>query len=633
MRASPAALASLLMAAATNVLLLAGAATADDRAAKTAAEWLDIVCRETERERATESGAWRQLLVGVSIPMHPKKPSLADLLAKADKGNEDFAPFRAWWERDGRALFNRWMAGEPLSAEERPYRYILYGLCFAEYQKEVRPKEKQKAALTPEERGVADRTQGVIDRGRDALRKAYLEGRLTADELDALRLYAMYTDVQCCGGQVLPFHLGIAESRPGYTLAGRKPKPGEPAPHATLMRMEASLREPGYSDVNPYEPTTVLRPAILREFLLCIQGYERAAGPSEKALVRARPVEVPQGREGDYVRLSSFRGRKAVLLVLANPTDAWCWHWTVAPMLEPLHQAYQDHVAFVYVNTTIHDTYMTARDFFPPRPGPHDSVHDLTLGERARISKMFYMNWPHATAAYLLDDMAQRTRNAYRDQGGGAYFVLVDLDGRIAYADYHQDIPPHWGPKGVPFHDEFRLIRMNHLESRLAAFVDAGCRYDPKIETPYPAWRRTRTAGEANSNRNDMPTIWLSGRVTAADAGRSVLEVAHHLPPADAMKGLGFWNEAGDRAEAYLPDAAARLEVVHRWVGRDRPRTYRFVLDGVADVFLNGHAARPADLEPGDRVGVEYRAADDERESIGPEHVRAYRVRAFATVK
>jgi len=596
--------------------------------AKTAAEWFDVVCRETERQRRTEPASWRQLLVGASIPMHPKKPSLTDLLAKEGKGGEEFAAFHRWWDGKGTALFDRWMQGGALTDNERPYRYILYGICFARYQKEVRPKEKQKASLGPPERAVTDRTQEVVRRGRDVLRQAYIEGQLTPGALDALRLYAMYTDVQCCGGKVLPFHLGIAASRPGHSLAGRRPKPGEPAPDFTLLTMEAALASPGYSDLNPYDPTAVLRPAILREYLLCIQGYERAPGRPSQPRVRARPVAVPQGREGDYVRLSSYRGRKAVLLVLANPTDAWCWHWSVAPMIEPLHRAYREHVAFLYVNTTIHDTYMTARDFFPPRPGRYDAVHNLTLCQRARTCKMFYMNWPHATVPYLLDDMAQRTRNAYRDQGGGAYFVLVDLDGRVAYADYHQDIPPHWGPKAVSFRDEFRLIRMNHLESRLAAFVEAGCRYDPKIETPYPPWRRGKKAGRSGQGRDDVPTIWLTGRVTAVHADQRVLEVAHGPPPTDDMKGLAFWRGAGDRAEAYLPDVKARLEVVRRWAARERPKTYRFAVDAGVDIFLNGRAAGLGDLKPGDRLGVQYPAASDAQDGIRPVHVRAYRLPA-----
>jgi hypothetical protein len=49
----------------------------------------------------------------------------------------------------------------------------------------------------------------------------------------------------------------------------------------------------------------------------------------------------------------------------------------------------------------------------------------------------------------------------------------------------------------VSFADEYVYIRMNHLESRLKAFFDHGCRYEPSIETPLPAWRRPPILSEA----------------------------------------------------------------------------------------------------------------------------------------
>ena len=61
--------------------------------------------------------------------------------------------------------------------------------------------------------------------------------------------------------------------------------------------------------------------------------------------------------------------------------------------------------------------------------------------------------------------MPQHFRNEWRDQGGGAYFVLVDTDGTIAYTDYHQNVPPAWGEHGVYFYYEYLMIRMNYLVS------------------------------------------------------------------------------------------------------------------------------------------------------------------------
>jgi hypothetical protein len=171
---------------------------------------------------------------------------------------------------------------------------------------------------------------------------------------------------------------------------------------------------------------------------------------------------------------------------------------------------------------------------------------------------MFYMNLPHTTVPYLLDDVSQRTRDAYKDQGGGAYIVVVDLDGRVAYADYHQDIPPHWGPRAVSFHDEFVFIRMNHLESRLKSFFANGCRYAKGIGTPYPTWRKP-------------PEV--TGEVVSLAADGRAVEVA----------------------------VAA---------GRRDTRRRRFAVGPAARVTVDHEPTKPAALKRGDRVRVVWRPAE-----------------------
>jgi hypothetical protein len=392
--------------------------------------------------------------------------------------------------------------------------------------------------------------------------------------------------------------------------------------------MEAALRSPSYSDLNPYDPTDVLTWNVLREYLLLMQGYEMQKDGSGNDSFRAKPTKVLETTEDNYVRLSSFRGKKPVLLILANPTDTWCWHWKIAPMLEPLYQACKDRMEFFIVNTTIHDTYMPSRDFFGPCPGELPAVHDLSIEQRARTSKMFYMYWPQYTIPYLLDDMSQTTRNAYMDQGGGAYIVLVDLDGKIAYLDYHQNLPPHWGPDGVSFADEYVYIRVNHLESRLKAFLDHGCRYDRSAETSLPAWRRPpdQTTRDHEGRGLREPTIWLSGRVKDVNVQQRSVTIERIRSEADDLKGCRFWQEAGERATAYDPAVTARLDVVRSWIADDAQiRDYHFAVDAAVMLFVNGREAELADLKPGDYVGVHYRSFQEGQKELCPEQIRAYR--------
>jgi hypothetical protein len=605
----------------TCCIAAVAAAVFGDEAARDPAEWLQIARRETQDQKRTESPRRRLLLEGAAVALHPYD-GRPGMLAKRVGKDPRYTAFHDWRRTQGEALFARWRRGGKLTAAEREHYFLLNGMCFARHKHEVRPKVRSKADLTPEEQDIHRYVERVDRRGVEVLQKGYLGRKLTAAEIEDLRLYAMLVDNRCTGGRVLPFHIGLC----GPSGGRRPPAPGEPAPDFMLLRFEAALDGPDYSDLNPYDPTDILRPAILSEYLLLMQGYERDPN-SERPTVRAKPiVVVPEGRRADYVRLADFRGTKAVLFVLANATDAFAWHWKISPMFEPLYRAYKDRIALFFVHTTIHDTYMPVKDFLGPDPGRHSAVHDLTMAHRARCCKMFYMDRPHVTVPYLLDDMAQRTRNAYRDQGGGAYIVLVDLDGRVAYADYHQDIPPHWGPKAVSFHDEYVYIRMNHLESRLKSFVENGCRYGRKIETTYPAWRRRPTVEKAAVG-GAYAAIWLSGRITAVDAAGRVLTVERHRPDAAAMKGWGFWQAAGGKAAPYDPETKARLDVVARWVkSGNAGRTYRFVIDDAVDLFLHGHAATLADLRVGDHVGVLYPTSQEGRPTVHPQQVRAQRV-------
>jgi len=597
-------------------------------------------------------------------------------------------------DEKGETGFTQWIDSGQLPTGNETFGYVFHGVAFSRYHKNLKRRSRKKdAKFTPREEKIVQLNTGVETSGMAALRKGYRGQKLTAGDVEAVRLYSMWVDIRCCGGGVLPFHLEM--TRATRVHGGRLGfKAGDEAPDFSLMRMEAGLKDPAYTDKNPTDRTNVLTANISREFLLTMQGYDPL--PDSKTKVKAKPYVIPKGKEADFVTLSSFRGKKPVLLVLGNPSDAFGWHWRIAPMFEPIRQAYGRKLEMFFINTTIHDTFMLMHGFYT---GQRESaVHDLSLPERARGCKMFFMNWPHFTTDYLLDDMAQHLRNAYMDQGGGAYILVIDTDGKIAYSDYHQHTE-----KGLSFYDEVVYVRMNNLESRLKSFFDNDAKFDKKIETPFPAWRRspllkgavvksvdtdkgavTVTSSKADGSKellietapgtritveckpakltdilparpvtisyrevkdkdgrvrnvarwirdpkqmewalHNSSVIWLSGRVKKVADGRMTVELI--VPPAEKMKGLKFWDQAGDKAKAYTAPVQHRLTAVRRWVKPDAPRTRTFVLDDAADLFLHGSQIKPTDLRPGDTVGVRYYSFQDAEAVIYPFQVRATR--------
>jgi hypothetical protein len=592
-----------------------------DASGRTPAEWLAAIERQAAAEKTAWDARWRDVMRGAALALEPYdgRPERIAKLAGEKKRLHD--AYRRVWDARAGAVAARLLAGQPVGTDDRTYRFLASGTLLHRYLRHgIRKKEKRGQALSAEEKEIARYTHAVEAAGRGALRKGYRGGKLTAADVDALRDYAMFVDARCTGNGVLPCHLGLTRSR--YGGKGFR-VPGEAAPDFALARMEAFLDTPAYRDTNPRDPVDILTPLAVKEFLQIMCGFELRDGK-----VAAKPYEIAPGREKHYVRLSDYRGKKPVLIVFMNATDPWAWHGKIAPMFEPFQQALGERAAVHFICTTIHDTRMPSMDFIGLQPRRTSYVHETAMEHRARICKMFHMGWPACTTDYLLDDLAQHVRNEWMDQGGGAYIVLVDAAGRIAYADYHRDIPPHWGPKAVNFPYEFLTIRMNHLESRLASFFASGGRYDRKIETDYPRWRLPAQRERASIAERIRHTVWMPAKVAAVGpAGRRVT-VERTLPPRRRMKGVRFWDEAGTKAAAFDPAVKTRLETVRAWLAdpRDKP-TYELVIDDATDVFVNGWPKPPAELRPGDRLGVYYAARQDKSRTLRPVQIRAYRFR------
>jgi hypothetical protein len=597
-----------------------GLAQPPDDPGKTPAEWLAEIDEMAAAEKDSWNGRWRDVMRGAAVALEPYdgRPEMIAKLSGEKK--RLYEAYRRVWDEHARTVAEKLLAGKSLGEPDRRYRFLASGTLVHKYLRHgIRQKEKAKEPLSVEEKEIAAYARAVEQAGRAALAKGYRGGTLTAADVDALRDYAMFVDARCTGNGVLPCHLGLTRSRYG---GGGFRMPGEAAPDFALARMEAFLDTPQYTDENPREPVDVLTPLVVKEFLQVMCGFELRDGK-----VVAKPYEIAPGREEEYVRLRDYRGEKAVLLVLMNATDPWAWHGKIAPMLEPLKQALGRRAVVHFISTTIHDTRMPSMDFIGAQPRRTSYVHETAMERRARICKMFYMGWPSATAEYLLDDMAQHFRNEWMDQGGGAYLVLVDREGTIAYADYHQDIPPHWGPTAVDFPYEFLTIRMNHLESRLGSFFAGGGRYDKSIETDYPTWRLPPGRDRRSLGARLRQAVWMPATVTAVDPGGRRVSVERALPPREEMKGIRFWDDAGDEASPFDPIVKARLETVRAWLAdpRETP-TYELLMEDSTDTFVNGWEKPPSELRVGDRVGVCYAVGEDKSRTIRPLQVRAYRI-------
>ena len=653
--------------------------------ALTTAEWLKVIKKQGNEEKLAWSPEYSEFMKGAAIALHSYKGTEQGRKRLNKEEKRLYGIFLSFMKEKGSKLFAELEKGIALSDDDEKYYYLINGLCFSEYlKKRLNAKKKD---ITEHEQWCISLSQKVEKQGMNILKKGYLGEKLTPDDIRILRLYALFIEIRCCGNGVLPFHLGLTRN---FNVGPGRPrfKEGEKAPDFNLPKMEAYLNSPEYTDKNPYNPTDIFTSLILREYMLAMQGYKKNPDKDSKEKVIPIFTPVPEDKKDMLVKLSSFRGKKPVLFVLGDPSDSWCWHWKIAPMFAPLYQAYKDKIEFFTIHSTVHDTHMPVKDFLAKKPGWRATGHDLTYEQRARVCKMFYMNWPQFTFDYLMDDNAQHTRNAYMDQGGGAYIILIDLEGNVAFIDYHQ----HW-PKGkLSFYDETIFIRLNHLESRLSSFFKNGSIYSKEMDTPLPGWRRSpqidnavlktiegnRLTAELKGktysfeispgcrimnnyeilelgklkpgdkitisyikDKNGMlrarwihsnmswvkkiSTIWLSGKITEIDAKAKIITVQAVIPPAKKMKGLQFWNKAKD-IKPYDKSVETRLNVVKRWATSKNSLTYKFKIDDAVIFFLNGKEVKITALKVGDSTGVLYHSFDDKNKVIYPRQIRGTRL-------
>ncbi len=647
---------------------------AETSTTRTLGEWQKILAGET----LPKDAAFQQILRGAAIDVSPYAGKKR--CRKSIQGNQlkDLKAYEAFMEERGEALLDTLLRSDKLTPEDQPYQTILHGVAMGRHHHKVSANAEQAKA-------IKTYVDTLNREGKSVLRKAYLEGVLSAEELDTLRRYAMQTETRCTGGGILPFHLELTRSSPW--------KPGETAPDFTLLPMEALLDSPDYSDLNPLDLTWIFKPEILTEFFQLLDGYTA----QENDTLEPKPFEKLTGKEKQMISLSDARGDKPVFMILANPTDVWAWHWTLAPLIQPLYALYGDQIDFYIINTTIHDSRMPIRDFFgtqhklPKALSAKNNLarHSLSLEERARQCKMFYMADPSFTVPYLLDDMAQHVRDVWQDQGGGARAFLIDRDGTIAFCHSRQDWPMHLNN----FYDEFRYARVNEMEAALHHLMQNNGLYTPGLSKPewprriikknysiqridpeiqqltvvsksgqetvvqiqprtritrsddpiafddlkpgdpieFDYWQTdaqtqpvpARTVQVRRSWFGNLPMVWLSGTIKEIDEKNEIVTV--ELNPIDPEKcyGLQFWEEA----QGAKPDAstAARLKALRYWI--DHPvKCYRFGLDEGSLLFLNGRTAETTALKTGDFIAVQYNSKHEDLDLIRPEHVRAGRL-------
>jgi hypothetical protein len=280
---------------------------------------------------------------------------------------------------EGKALIEKWVSGAALSDDERRTLPIVKATyMYRAWNKKTGGGPRR--TKTP--KAVDEYVKQVIHRGEQTLKNGFLGKPLTRDDIGVLRDYLIFTAMRLTGAHLLPFEVGASRGK-------RSPlTPNQVAPRFTLLSLEAVLQRSTFSDELQQDDTAFLKPVGVAKLLEVISHYEPTA---DGKVCKPKTVHIAVGSEDDYVRLSDFRSKRPVVLVLAYAPDVFMK--CCLPPLEVVHRAYEDRTQFLFVNINYHDTYANGPVYFGPDANPKGArvTHPNSIEQRARMGKHIWL--------------------------------------------------------------------------------------------------------------------------------------------------------------------------------------------------------------------------------------------------
>jgi hypothetical protein len=413
-------------------------------------EWIETIQREADRWYASETPEFAalRLAAGWSMVNYGGKKSQGSLVDK------EFPVLMQWLEKDGYRLLNAILKEQELKPEEESYRPIIVGLYLRaglDYAKTEEPKGRAlllDLSKTPGGRDAClNYRKQINDAGRRALHKGYVTGKLSRQDIEAIRLYRIAQGQRGVGESFLPCHLGLHPLGDGQLKGSAggghglnnilSLVQGKPYYDFRLRKLEKVLQSEKYSDKldTPYHLTFALRPEGVLGFIRILDGYEPFKNSAGATVVRLKSKHLepnPGDKPEDWVRLKDRIGEKPVVLYVNDPIDGPVTEQF--PAFETFYQAYRDQVDCWFVAVDIHDWYysgmydMLSRD----KPDKYPNIHSYNQEERARKMKNRYLESPHATFPCLIGDDGQSVKNHYGTGGGANHWLVIDRKGVIA---------------------------------------------------------------------------------------------------------------------------------------------------------------------------------------------------------
>ncbi len=359
------------------------------------------------------------------------------LLSEVPGVQEEKEHFKAWMSTGaGATLQKKWLKGEPLDEMEKTYLPFvkLSTLWRSKYERY----ESRKKGYTPHP------LRAEIDayyKKTDALRKtiypkAFRGEPLTRADIEQIQECLFYYVVQNTGAGPLPHEIlcskpQLAQTNPHHKEGGTI---GANAPDFQLPTIKTVMARSGF-DLQAYpEPARFITDDGLADYLAFFLNYQADEHSND---IAPTPFTIRDGDdESGYVRLSSFEGKKIVVLQVLRMADGCIYSYTHRRFRFPeaLRQAYQGQVEFITVNSSYHDMSAGVPEYFGEKAGKRQlSLFPHTQEDMAREAARILMELPNMGGTILVDDDGCKVRDMFRSSAGGTQTFIIDIDGKLAW--------------------------------------------------------------------------------------------------------------------------------------------------------------------------------------------------------
>ncbi len=352
----------------------------------------------------------------------------------------------------------------------------------------------------------------VTAAGEAAMKKGIRGESLTTNDWENLKVFRIQDDVQNIGTHNLPYKLDM-------TFQPGSPKQfaiGDQAPTIRLPKLETVLTRSNYTDGVRVDPAYAFYDRGTNRYATLFQGYTtNGASPYE---VKALEAPIPSGETtNDFVEIGIAR-EKPMVLIPCQFSDAY-WLEYLAHDLSPIYNAYKEVADFFFINLEYHDVSAGLEEYFGTNAGQKICVMDMeTSEELAAEAKNQWMTTPWVSVPTLVDTDSSLARNEFATEGGDAYYLIVDVNGKVAYdGKYH--ILKSYKPYAKDFSGGTAWA--NLMERELLKVLENNGEYAPTNVTDW-------TAFEVGATVADRRTCLITDAiVNSVDAVSNIVVITH----------------------------------------------------------------------------------------------------------